>query len=120
MDMPKWEVELYENRTGRCSTREFLDSLQERDQVLVLNGLERLAAYGHDLRRPHVDFLRDDIYELRVQTAGGSLRFFYFFFHGHRIIVTHALKKKTSRVPPSEIDRAIACRDDYIARNPAR
>ncbi len=30
--------------------------------------IDRLATYGHELRRPVADYLRDDIYELQNQT----------------------------------------------------
>lgn len=112
-----WEVDFYEIRPGRCPTQEFLDSLQAKERVFAQRGLERLEKFGSALRRPHIDYLRDDIYELRVQTPGGRLRFFYFFFVGRKIIVTHAIKKKTGPVPPAEIDRAIAYRADYLDRN---
>ena len=117
MTASNWEVEFYENRSGRCPTQEFLDSLQVKERVFSQRGLERLETFGTGLRRPHIDYLRDDIYELRVQTPGGRLRFFYFFFVGRKIIVTHAIKKKTGPMPPAEIDRAVAYRADYLEQN---
>jgi phage-related protein len=117
MTTGNWEVEFYELTSGRCPTHEFLDSLQAKERVFAQRALERLERFGPTLRRPHIDFLRDDIYELRVQTPGGRLRFFYFFFAGRKIVVTHAIKKKTGPVPPAEIDRAIAHRAAYFERN---
>lgn len=112
-----WEVEFYESRSGRCPTQEFLDSLQAKERVFAHRGLERLETFGSVLRRPHVDYLRDDIYGLRVQTPGGRLRFFLLLLRWPKIIVSHAIKKKTGPVPPAEIDRATAHRADYLERN---
>jgi phage-related protein len=112
-----WEVEFYETDSGRCPTKDFIDSLQAKEQDLVMRGMGRLETYGPDLRRPYVDYLRDDIYELRISTPGGKLRFFYFFFDRRKMIVTHAIKKKTSDVPPNEIDKAVAYREDYLQRS---
>jgi len=117
MTTSNWEVEFYETRPGRCPTQEFLDSLQVKERVFAQRGLARLETFGPALRRPHIDYLRDDIYEIRVRAPGGHLRFFYFFFVGRKIIVTHAIKKKTDSVPPAEIDRAVTHRADYLARN---
>ena len=120
MTASQWEIEFYETRSGRCLTQEFLDSLEAKELVLTMHGMERLETYGPTLRRPHVDYLRDDIYELRVRVPGGNLRFFYFFFDGRKIVMTHAIKKKTAQVPPNEIDRAIAYREEYLRRSRKR
>jgi phage-related protein len=100
--------------------QEFVNSLQAKEQVLVMRGVARLETYGPDLRRPHADYLRESIYELRVHTPGGGLRFFYFFFVDRKIVVTHAIKKKIDQVPPREIDKAIAYRADYLRRSESR
>ncbi len=76
----KWDVEFYERSTGRCPTREFLDELTARERVCAVRAFDRLETYGRELRRPHVDYLRDDIWELRVNTPDSGLRFLYFFF----------------------------------------
>jgi phage-related protein len=60
---------------------------------------------GHELRRPESDYLRDDIYELRLAFQGIQYRVLY-FFQGSRAIISHGLIK-TSRVPPRDIDLAI-------------
>jgi phage-related protein len=114
MTTHNWEVEFYETKSGRCPIQDFLGSLQAKDRVFAVRGLERLELFGPELRRPHVDYLRDDIYELRVQTPGGGLRLFYFFFDRRKIVMTHAIRKKTGQVPPAEIDRAIAYRSEYM------
>lgn len=117
MTASKWEIEFFETRSGRCPTQEFLDSLEAKELVFATHGMERLETYGPTLRRPHVDYLRDNIYKLRVRVSGGNLRFFYFFFDGRKIVITHAIKKKNAQVPPKEIDRAIAYRDEYLRRS---
>ena len=112
----KWDVEFYERIGSRCPTLEFFDELSGRERLFVDRAFERLGTYGPDLRRPHVDYLRDDIWELRVRTPDGQIRFLYFFFDQHRIVVTHGIKKKTDEVPAREIDKAIRYRSDYLER----
>ena len=67
-------------------------------------------------RRPQVDYLGDDIYELRVSAEQHRHRLLY-FFHGRSIIVvTSGFLKKTDAVPRPEIDRARKCRADWLER----
>lgn len=68
--------------------------------------LERLAALGHELRRPAADFLRDGIYELRAKRGHVQYRMLY-FFHGRNVaVIVHALTKEDN-VPPFEMARAL-------------
>ncbi len=112
----KWDVEFYERSNGHCPTREFLDELTARERVFADRAFNLLETYGHELRRPHADYLRDDILELRVKTPDSGLRFLYFFFDRHSIVITHGIKKKTDKVRASEIDKAIQYRSDYLER----
>ena len=80
--------------------------------------LERLAAFGHELRRPAADFLRDGIYELRAKHGHVQYRLLY-FFHGRNVaVVAHGLTKE-DKVPPLEIERALR-RKAIFLENPAR
>ncbi len=113
----KWEIEYYETERGRCPTIEFRDGLSKQDQVFIDKAEERLENYGRDLRRPHVDYLRDKIWELRIRTNHGQYRLLYFFFDGHKFVITHGISKKTDEVPDKEINKAIDFRTDYLKRN---
>jgi phage-related protein len=67
--------------------------------------IERLAAFGHELRRPLADILRHGIYELRIRRGHVNYRILY-FFHGRNLaILGHALTKE-DEVPRAEIERA--------------
>jgi len=62
-----WKVEFYENPNGVCPTREFLDSLNKKDELPFVNrALNLLREFGNQLRRPQADYLDDGIYELRI------------------------------------------------------
>jgi phage-related protein len=66
----------------------------------------RLADFGHELRRPLADFLRDGIYELRVRKGRVNYRILY-FFHGRGLaILGHALTKEDN-VPDADIERVL-------------
>lgn len=113
-----WSVEFYSKSDGTCPAQEFLDSLSPKNDVpFILRDLELLSEKGFELRRPYVDNLGQGIWELRTRTQSGHFRMFYFFFDGHKIIVTHGMHKKQNKVPPNEIARAQEYRIDYLERH---
>lgn len=73
---------------------------------------------GHELRRPEADFLRDGIYEPRIDHGGMRHRILYFFHGAIAAVVSHGLVKEQA-VPPIEIDRAVE-RKKQFEMNPAR
>ena len=62
---------------------------------------------GHELRRPEADYLRDDIYELRVRLEEVNYRMLYCFHGRTAAVVSHGIVKQ-KKVPAKEIDLAIA------------
>lgn len=117
--MPQCEVEYFETAT-RCPVQEFLDSLETKERKRVLWAIDLLSDYGSDLvllGRDHAAYLRDKIFELRVRSRHKRFRVFYFFFDGDRVILTHGIVKKTGKVPESEIDKALACREYYFGQH---
>jgi phage-related protein len=48
--------------------------------------IERLAQFGHELRRPSVDFLTGGVYELRIRRGRVNYRILY-FFHGRNLAI---------------------------------
>lgn len=112
-----WQVEFYTNRNGRQPARDFILEQTPDDQVLIKNDLGNLADLGYQLRRPHAAPLTDGIHELRTKTCTGQFRLFYFFFRKDRIIITHGFIKRQRAVPQSEVNKAIAYRNDYEDQN---
>lgn len=118
MGQTKWIVEFYiKSNNTRCPIEEFLNKLSKKELVFIESALNRLSEHGNNLRRPHADYLRDNIYELRVKASQSQYRLFYFFFDGVKIIITHGYQKKTSAVRDQEIKKAIEFRNDYLAKN---
>jgi len=116
MGPKKWIVEFYKKANGRCPTEEFLDDLENEEKVFIRRSIQRLEEYGNELKRPHAAPLRNHILELRKKTHQGNVRLLYFFFDGEKFIITHGFKKKSDKVPDSEIDKAVEFRKDYLER----
>jgi phage-related protein len=77
-----------------------------------------LEKYGHNLRRPHVDYLRNGIYELRISFRGIQYRMLYFFHGKDIVIISHGLVKE-SIVPPYDIDLSLERKKKY-GKNPEK
>ena len=112
------QVVMYREEDGTVPFLDWFDDLPEKAQDKCLVRLERLAALGHELRRPEADYVRDNIYELRVRLRNANYRMLYFFHGRATAVLSHGVVKE-DRVPPNEIDRA-AERKRQFDRDPTR
>ena len=108
------EVVFYREDDGSVPLLNWLEDLNEKAREKCLVRLARLEELGHELRRPEADYLRDEIYELRAACQGVQYRMLYFFSGKAVVVVSHVLKKET-KVPPREIDHAVARKKKYAA-----
>ena len=95
---------------------EWLESLPDRALAKGIVRIERLAALGHELRRPEADFLRDGIYELRWRLGHVNYRVLYFFHGREAVMLAHGLTKR-DEVPDKEIELAVKRKAFYL-QNP--
>jgi len=110
--VPQTDVIFFADKDGNAPVLDWLDTLPLKVQDKCIAFVERLAEWGHDLRRPDCDYLRDDIYELRVGRQGINYRILYFFNEG-RAVLSHGIIKE-KEVPPGESDKAVANRLLFI------
>lgn len=107
--MPETRVVFYQESEGRAPVVDWLDELLETNEMAWANcraRIELLARFGHELRRPATDYLRDGIYELRAKQGRVQYRLLY-FFHGRQFaILAHALTKE-EEVPKSDVERVL-------------
>jgi phage-related protein len=117
--MPTTQVIFYREKEGRAPVVDWLADLMKTNAKAWANGrvkIEMLAQFGHELRTPAADFLRDGIYELRAKQGHVQYRMLY-FFHGRNVaILAHSLTKE-EEVPDIDIERALA-RKKLFATNP--
>ncbi len=107
--MPCIDVVFYQEEAGDVSVLNWLEDLRRSDQRAYgtcVAVIERLAGFGHELRRPLADFLRDGIYELRIRKGRVKYRILYFFHGRYVAVLGHALTKE-DKVPKTDIERAI-------------
>lgn len=103
--MPETDVLIFAEDDGTAPLLAWLDTLSAKAQDKCIVRIERLREFGHELRRPEADFLRDGIYELRMRFQSVNYRMLY-FFHEQRAVISHGLTKERE-VPEKEIDLAL-------------
>ena len=111
-----FNVEFYHLPNGDCPVREFLDGLDPRMRDKATTSLEILEEFGNQLREPRSKALGDGLFELRIRFSNDIAQVFYFFFVGHRIIVTNGFIKKTQKTPASELKLARKYKADFERR----
>jgi phage-related protein len=110
--MPPIDVVLYQELDKTVPILQWFDGLKSKAKAKCLVKLERLKDFGHELRRPEADYLRDGIYELRVGMDGINYRMLYFFHGKTAVVISHGLIKERI-VPPREIDKALERRQNF-------
>ena len=108
--MSKTQVVFYMELDGKVPVLDWLltDVLRKDKKLFAwcFDAIELLAEKGLELRRPSVDYLRDDIYELRIKYYRENYRILYFFYKGNIAVLAHSLAKE-SNIPDKDIDLAI-------------
>jgi hypothetical protein len=107
--MPETEVLAFRQADGIVPIVEWLTELSARQRkayVKCLARIEMLATFGNQLRRPHADYLRDGVYELRIRHGRVNYRMLYGFQGSHVAVLTHGVVKEAA-VPNAEIELAI-------------
>lgn len=108
--MPKTIVVFFREEDGSVPYKRWLDvQVGRRDRRAAAKcavRLELLRDHGRDLRRPYADYLRDGVYELRVEFGGVNYRILYFFAGSEIVVVSHGLTKE-AEVSSKEIDLAV-------------
>ena len=107
--MPQTEIVFYREVGGEVPVLDWLKGLRRSDRKAYegcVAAIERLAQFGHDLRRPTADFLRDGIYELRIKRGHVNYRILYFFEGRNLAVLGHALTKE-DKIPEADLERAL-------------
>ena len=111
-----YRIVFYKTQRGDSPFDSFLEGHNDKVRAKFIKLMTVLREHGPNLKRPYADILRDGIRELRVGLAGDTYRALFFFFVGKTIVITHAFMKKTDKVAPEEIERALRYKRDFEER----
>jgi phage-related protein len=119
--VPETTAYSYRDDDGEVPVVDWLRALRRENRkahAYCVARIRLLAEMEHEMRRPHADYLRDGVYELRTRTGRLNYRVLY-FFHGRDVaVLAHGLTKKDA-VPDADIERAIQRKKRY-EREPER
>ena len=65
--------------------------------------------------RHFIKFIRDGIYEFRVNYGNNEFRIFFIFDGDTAVVLFNAFKKKPQKTPDNEIKKAIMLKEVYYA-----
>ncbi len=112
--MPEIGIILFKEEDGTVPLLAWLGRLIPKARAKCIARIIRLQQRGHELRRPEADYLRDEIYELRISLRHLNYRILYFFHGRTATVLSHGLTKE-GRMPSTEIDRAIERKNRFEA-----
>ena len=115
--MAEYSAYYLQTEGNRYPVEEFINSLQVATQRKFFYKRSLLEEFGPRLPQPHAKSLGEHLYELRFEGDEGHIRVFY-FFDGKHIILAHAMKKKTQKLP--ERDLAVARQRKHAYQSHAR
>mgnify|MGYP005733784151 CR=1 FL=1 len=106
--MPYTEIIFFHNGR-RTPVLDWLQKLKKQDAQAYIKckaKIKYLESFGYELRRPHVDYLENGIYELRIRMINVQYRILFFYYGKNAVILSNAITKY-EKIPPIEIKRCI-------------
>lgn len=92
-------------RQWRKEVDDFLCGIEAPLAARAITLLAMLEERGNQMNPKHSKALGDGLFELRVDSRGRALRFFYVFSKPQLIVVLGCLDKKTQKTPDSVLDQ---------------
>lgn len=90
----------------------FMDSLDEGVKRKIFYALD-LLKIQHIVSKKFVKYIRDGLFELRVEWEGNIFRVFFIFDGNDIVVLFNGFQKKSQKTPPSEIEKAFKIKKDY-------
>lgn len=91
---------------------DFISTLSKDECNKVRRALD-LFKVEDRMPRHFIKFIRDGVYEFRVNYGNNEFRIFFICDGGALVILFNAFRKKTQKTPESEIRKAIKLKEEY-------
>ncbi len=92
----------------------FMMTLTDKEQKKI-NYILSLLETEDRMPSKFIKYLRDGIYELRVEFSGNCYRVFFIFDDGNIVVLFNGFSKKSQKTPQHEILKAIRISKAYYA-----
>jgi phage-related protein len=92
----------------------FIESLSPKE-LLKLNYIISLLETKDRIPTKFIKFVRDGLYELRMEYNSNIYRVFFIFEDKQIVVLFNGFQKKTQKTPPGEIEQALKIKEEYYA-----
>lgn len=90
----------------------FIETLSEKE-LRKLDYIISLLETEDRLPAKFIRFIRDGLYELRMEYGGNIYRVFFIFDDGKIVVLFNGFHKKTQKTPSAEIEKALKIKEAY-------
>ena len=111
-----YTIKYYRTANGKELASECLNGLNLKARAAFRKRQGLLEKGLLPFKWPYVGYLRDKIYEFRVEIERNTYRILFFFVFKNYMLFTHAFMKKTDKVPDNEIERVLRYKADFENR----
>ncbi|MDR2086530.1 MAG: type II toxin-antitoxin system RelE/ParE family toxin [Dysgonamonadaceae bacterium] len=91
---------------------EFIKTLNKKE-VLKLKYILSLLESTDRMPVKFIQYIRDGLYELRMEYNGNIYRVFFIFDEGNIVVLFNGFQKKTQKTPDGEIKQALKIKEAY-------
>ncbi len=91
---------------------EFMAKLSKPEQLKIARALDLLTTEDK-IPTHYIKFIRDGIYEFRVNYGNNEFRIFFIYDGDTIVVLFNCFKKKTQKTPDKEIKQAIKLKKEY-------
>lgn len=99
--MPAWQLSYY-----NAAVEKAIEAWPQGIRASYLHLAETMQVHGPDLGLPHTRAMGGGLFEIRAKGREGIGRAFYCTVVEQRIVILHAIIKKTQRTPARELATA--------------
>ncbi len=91
---------------------DFIKKLSKDETNKIRRALDLFKVEGK-IPSHFIKFIRDGIYEFRVNYGNNEFRIFFIYDGDTIVVLFNAFKKKTQKTPDSEIRKALKLKEEY-------
>jgi phage-related protein len=92
----------------------FLQRLSQKE-LKKLDYIISLLETNDKLPTKFISFIRDGLFELRMEYGSNTYRVFFIFEESCIVVLFSGFKKKTKKTPTGEIEKALKIKEMYYA-----
>lgn len=92
--------------------KDFVRTLSKEEQNKIRRVLDLFKTEDR-IPSHFIKYIRDGVHELRITSMSNEFRIFFIYDGNTLVILFNAIKKKTQKLPNSEIEKALRLKEEY-------